>query len=678
MRSCELETVSVRYSSGDSALQNDEDAALAALYQSRTQSANRRSVTQKHAQYIETSAQGWSELTRRCSAIAILTAPLLMNPWGFDRFQLPHLTLVTIAVMVGVSAIAVEGFRLARPLIPLAAFLGAATLAALVSRAPTVSFFGTDTRRFGVVGWLLLAGAFIIGLAMNAKTDRFLLLRAVPLVSVPMALYAIAERAGFDPFDTGSPAFRPESTVGNAAFLGAYLAVALVLAAGAAVYDRHRWWWIGIALLDAVALALTGSRGAWVGAAVGLLCIGVTSVQRLGRRATVAMTVGATASVTALVVFLPGVADRASSVVRVGEGTAGARLVLAKVGLRAVADRPLFGWGPDISRPALHQFIPRSFETLYRDERIEDRAHNALIDITVWTGIIGAALFIWFVVSVVRAVRGSERDWTRNVVGIAVLAFAVHLLFNFPVPEIDATVWLLLGSTVPTARRLPPAPVGLVAPIAAVSLAAYSLSAATQFSADRAVKIGADHEQRGDVTAALFEYQSAMRTSGGKALYSEVVARAALRQGQTALAIDAARQLVAADPSDPFGHELLASALNTDALQTGQRESAEEAERILQPLILDSPFDGSLHLELGNSYAARGRAAEAAKEYELATDLTPARSDAWRNRAILAERSGRTEDAKDYYAVALYLDPADALSRAGLERSSPPSTTTSP
>jgi len=602
--------------------------------------------------------------------VALVASPVIMNPWGLDQNQLPRIIVQSMLVIVSMGASLVAGARVARALVPLGAFLVVLAAAALVSHGPLVSLVGTDSRRLGLLGWVLLAACFVIGLSFDSPDRRRLLLRAVAAVSVPIAVYAVLQRVGVDPF-VANPTrlLRPVSTVGNAAFLGAFLAVALVASFGLAISEpgRRRFVWWAIAMLDTVALLLTASRGAWLGALVGLSLVAFRHARGGDRRTLLGLAASVAVVVIVAAVAVPGVALRAASVTRVTQGTAGARLVLDVVGLKAVAQRPMLGWGPDLSRPALHAHIPSNFEAHYGDIRIEDRVHNTLIDITVWSGVIGLGCFVWFLVTCALSIRRSRRDPTGFIVLAAVVAYAVHLLFNFPVPDVDAVVWLLLGSLIPTTRRLPPAPVGAVAPAVIVGLVIFAPPAIGSLQADRQVRLGADAEDRGGTIAALAHYRAAMTDSGNGAVYDEIATRGYLRAQQPAAAVATARLLVAADHTDPFARELLASALNGVALSSGDRAAATEAELITRSLVATYPYDGSVHLELGNALAAQDRFADAKAEYLTASRLDPRRADPLRNLGIMSARAGELKEANLYLRAALILDPNDAAAQRALD-----------
>jgi O-antigen ligase/Flp pilus assembly protein TadD len=519
-----------------------------------------------------------------------------------------------------------------------------------------------------VFGWVLLAGAFVVGLGLERPADRRRLLIAVGAVSIPIGSYAIAQRLGVDPFDWSAGALvRPVSTVGNASFLGAFMAVALVAVVGRVVLERAARWWWAVAVLDLVVLVLTGARGAWIGAAIALAMIGIRAWTGGDSRVVTVGMLGAVAVVALLAVAVPGVALRAASFGKLTEGTAGGRLALAHVGFDAVLDRPVLGWGTDLSRPAIHEHLLADFEARYGDTRIEDRVHNTVLDIAVWAGLLGVGAFVWFVVSFVRTARRRADEASAWITLAALAAFAAHLLFNFPVPELDVVMWMLMGSVVAAFRRLPPAPVGVVVPVVVLGGALLVPSAIDNINADRLLRQGVDHENAGNSIVAGKEYQQAAAAAGG-AQYQEILSRFSMRAGQGDAAVNAARAVVRADPADPYARELLAGAFDTAAGLTGDRALAVEAEAILREEIAHAPYDGSLHTELGVSLAAQQRWDDALVALRRAEQLLPRSAAPVRNQGLVAAQRGDKVEAVRLLRRALEIDPGDQPSKDALAK----------
>ncbi len=218
---------------------------------------------------------------------ALLTLPVACGPFTYDAVALPKALLFSFATLLAVLLFAASGDLASRwprlPLremgLPLAAFLLLATAACLHGPAPIKGLVGDYQRYRGLLALFSYGTLALLApaLADNAAARRRLLL-AIAGASLPVSLYALAQRFGLDPlpWDLSAGrealAYRAFATFGSPSFLGAYLALALPI--GVAVWPGSSRF--TSSLLAAVlgvglpALLFTYSRGAWIGAAVGL------------------------------------------------------------------------------------------------------------------------------------------------------------------------------------------------------------------------------------------------------------------------------------------------------------------------------------------------------------------------------------------------------------------------
>ena len=588
-----------------------------------------------------------AELVERWSTAVVVASPVAVAPWGFDRFQLPRLTVQAVALVIALAAALRAGsLRTHRALLPLGVLLAVLCLAALTSGAACASFLGTSSRRFGVLGWLLLAAGFVLGLAHATPARRRWIVRVLLVGSAFVAGVAVLQRVGFDPLSLGAEGtgVRPGSTFGSATSTGAFLALAGVVATATWARAEERWWWVApVAVLDLVALALTRSRGAWLGAAVALGWLLVSSVIAAVRSGSGVpwrrWAVGAVVVLVALsttAALDPGIGSRAASIADPGAGTAAGRVELLRVGVDAFAERPLLGWGPDRSRVALHGSIPEGFEAQFDDVRIEDRVHDVVVDVAVWAGIPGVLALGWLTLAVGRVAWRERRTARCGAVGLGLAAFGVHLLFNFPTPDLDVVVWCFAGSILPaTARPTWRAPSFVAVPVALAVLAAIVIPASDALVADRHLAVGTDRETALDPAGAGAAYADAVASDPGSALAREVLARYLLRAGRPAEAEVHARAALDAEPGDPYLAELLATARTEVAIITADTSLAAQVAREWRALIDDGPNDASFHLGLGNALAAAGDPAGARAAYERCLALHPGDANATANIALL-------------------------------------------
>ena len=349
----------------------------------------------------------------------------------------------------------------------LAASLAVAALSAWFGVSLQRSLWSTYTRMEGLVGtahWCALA--LVLAGMLRSADGWNRLLNANLGVGLVAALVAIArfhlpEAPIFAAWPPEERFPRISATTGNPTFLGAYMQVIALLAAGylarswcaapappspgpagrqrgksgrrrppawtSAGPDRLFW---GVTMVCAVyALALSGSLGALAGVGAGATVaaalyawVGCSPrARRLGRWSLGA--VGAVAVMLALALGVgaagsagadadkPGfdniMLERVTSLERIGN-TLGSRLRNWHSGLRAFAERPLLGWGTG------NYFVgsARHISVHQQGNQVKDHAHNMLIEEAASKGVPGlvAYLLLWGVTGavVLRRARGAE------------------------------------------------------------------------------------------------------------------------------------------------------------------------------------------------------------------------------------------------------------------------------
>lgn len=585
----------------------------------------------------------------------VLWSVLVVFPVGLDKFVVPKLTVQFLAATIGISAASTNGsLRWSRSFATLLGLILVLTAASFLSASPTTALLGSSARRMGIVSWLLLAVIFALGTAYSRVRELSDLVWSMVGVGSIVAIVTVCQAL------TSHRGARPTSTLGTATSTGLIVAVTLVLTVGVLSRSPRRWRaaLFTAAVVQMSALLVSGARGAWLGAALGLALVGSARVKDLSwrRRSLAATAVALTAAI--LVVLLPGVGARTSTLLAPTEGTAGGRFALLGMGLSAFAEKPILGWGADLGRPALHAHLVKGFEERYGDRRVEDRVHNTVVDVAVWGGALGVLALGIFVAALAIGLRRSRDVWWVQVTGAVIVAYAVHLLFNFPNPDSDAAVWLLMGAAVPAGSISLRAP-NWAAAIAAVSLVAVILPPLIDgLEAEVRMNSGANAESHGDLDGAERLYQEAVAVHRSTRTY-EVLSRFELRAGHADLAAQAADAAVRLDPSDPYLAELSVQATSELARQRSDSSLAQKAVARARDLVGASPWDGSLHLVLGNACNAANDSACALTEYLKATEITPSRSEAWQNLGAMQLATGRRTEAAASLRRALALDPGN-------------------
>jgi len=277
----------------------------------------------------------------------------------------------------------------------------AATVAATaLSRDPALSATGSEWRRLGLGVELALA-AWTLALAAWAAgaPQRVLwILRAVAMASLAGAIYGTAQYFGLDPLQPAEryvvgegewAIVRPPGTLGHAGYAATFLLHGVFAGVALALVDRGAWRRLGAvaAGLAAVAIALSGSRSALLGLAVGGLVLATTLRPRIGRRGVLAAIVLALAAVA---FYAAPTGERLRARVRwsAEDPGGGGRLLLWRDAAGLAAENWLSGTGPETFSAA---FLPyHSVELSQRlPEQYYESPHNILLDAACSKGAAG-------------------------------------------------------------------------------------------------------------------------------------------------------------------------------------------------------------------------------------------------------------------------------------------------
>ncbi|MDI9548424.1 MAG: hypothetical protein QM346_12585, partial [Chloroflexota bacterium] len=215
--------------------------------------------------------------------LAIL-APLWINLWGQQPFELPKAALVRTLVWLLTGMALAEGALNGQPLwaklraVPL---LGPVVLLTLVIATTTatsvdwrLSLWGSYERSQGAVTLLtyllllMLAASRFQSIPHARETAA-----AMAAAGAPLLLFSYAQAAGWNLLGLLSDARSPVyATLGRANFAGAYLAILLpvTLALLLTTRGRLRLAWALLFVGELVGIGLTLARSAWLAAAVAL------------------------------------------------------------------------------------------------------------------------------------------------------------------------------------------------------------------------------------------------------------------------------------------------------------------------------------------------------------------------------------------------------------------------
>jgi tetratricopeptide (TPR) repeat protein/O-antigen ligase len=378
---------------------------------------------------LERWCQGALEASWLAAAVLI---PLFVDKSGGLVFEGAKVGLLHAIALLALAAWLAKGLAVSRatelartPLVaPVALGLLAALLACALSLSPHASFWGARGSASGVVTWLaelVLFAAVATHLRTEAQLRR--LLDALLLPSVPIVLYALAQRAGYEPLHISvrdTDAERVTSLLGQPVYLGAYLGFVVpftVMRAVAGLRAGARssaGAYAGLAALQLLALLFTESRGPMLAVlAAGALVVLASCARRGLRKPVIALWVFAAVAGLAVVLARPEssapssrTARRAEDTFAVQSGSGGLfRAANWRVAERVLKNRapveltngehdptpwlrPLVGYGPEVSplvaAPFLDDAIPQQLGYF-----LVAHFHNQLWDVLLTTGALG-------------------------------------------------------------------------------------------------------------------------------------------------------------------------------------------------------------------------------------------------------------------------------------------------
>ncbi len=330
----------------------------------------------------------------------------------------------------------------------------------LLGVAPIASLFGTHFNHMG----LITRGCFFIFfLALSAgicaaESRLRITLWVIAATGFVVATYAVAQSFGVEPFVRRSlytfptpdgSLIRVCASLGHADYLGNYLCYTTLLTVGLALAARGwlRLFATASTGLSIIAIAFSGTRGAWVGLIAGTAAFAFFGLkdtaarQLLKRSPRSAIIAIAASSVLLLSLFLISPAYR--SVTHrlrelMSEGTsASGRNLLWRDSVKMIPSFALAGTGPEGFRKALLGFKSIALAKLNPLSNNES-SHNSYLDTLISFGVAGAALYISIIVLsfmlLIRAHRQTDsRSWRFIITGIlsSFIAVLVHNIFIY-------------------------------------------------------------------------------------------------------------------------------------------------------------------------------------------------------------------------------------------------------
>ena len=334
---------------------------------------------------------------------------------------------------------------------PLVAYAAATLVSAFFSIEPRVSLW--DSRQ--LLLFLIIPIAYRLLRGARSVT-------AVDVIITAGAIHAVYGIVQYGILNYDNIAQRVQGVLSHyMTYSGVIMLVACTAAARVMFRREDRMWAALVLPALLVALALTLSRNAWVGACAGIGVLFLLRDFRLVALLPVAIGLSiaiAPAPVTERLYSMFQIQNYVSSsdtTVATVESNRD-RLAMIRSGLRIIGDHPLTGVGPDM----LIQVYPA-----YRDpqavRQLNPHLHNVPLQIAAERGLPALAIWIWFVVALMRDFLRQRRTSTYPSLPAAGLACVVAMIaagmFEYNFHDSEFLMLFLVLITLPYAAERTPA-----------------------------------------------------------------------------------------------------------------------------------------------------------------------------------------------------------------------------
>ena len=410
----------------------------------------------------------------------VVALPLIFIPGIDDDYALPKTAALRILALLGSAGFLgylAYGGQLDRSpdagvVVSLLCFVGLYVAATVVSVDIGQSLAGEPYQYQGLVTLLAYVAAFF-GARLGLGTSRGVRVVLIALVGTGavVAVYALAQQGGFDPFWSGPIDPRPISSIGQANDLAAYLDLVVVAVLGLWVGAgrRGRVALVVVGVVSVIAIGLTLSRGGYLALAA-VATIWLVPILRswlAPRRLAILVLCGSAA--LAVVFAVPAgrttftrIVDRALTTTDVDDGSIHRHLDLWRLGIEIAANHPMLGTGPEtfpiVYRPYL-DVLPHDRAVILARLRAES-PHNELIGLAAEAGLPATIAFATFLLVVgAAAFAAIRRSVVKDDVWIAMVvlsALAVHVVTTFfmtPETVTSALFWVICGAGLAAIER---------------------------------------------------------------------------------------------------------------------------------------------------------------------------------------------------------------------------------
>ena len=346
---------------------------------------------------------------------------------------------IAIVCWIGLLVVARERAEAPSFFWPLAAYAAITLVSSAFSYDPRASFIGSKQ----LVLFLLVPVTY----RFVSGTRGLTLMTVVVTCAAISAAYGIFQYGILHYDHLGQ---RPQGTLGHYMTYSGLLMLVIAIALARVLFGRGERTWAALVIPAlAVAVALTFTRSAWVGVFVAAAVLFSLKDFRLFAVIPIVAAV--------FVALAPGqIAQRFVSMFDLKDPTNRDRVAMLHEGERMIRAHPLVGVGPNMVQRRYADY--RGPDAV---EKINPHLHNVPLQIAAERGLPALAIWVWFVVAVIRDLWARFRRGENAFLAAAAIACVTALLtaglFEYNFGDSEVLMLFLIVITLPAAavRALP-------------------------------------------------------------------------------------------------------------------------------------------------------------------------------------------------------------------------------
>ncbi len=539
-------------------------------------------------------------------------------------------------------------------------FLVVMLFANLLGQHSHSSFWSNFERMDGYVTLVhVFLYILVLGSVLTTKKLWGYYLHTTLLVAFIVSLYGLAQFAGVV---EGVERTRIESYLGNAAYLAIYMFFHIFIVFWLFVESKvnlHRIIYGLLAVMFIFTLIETGTRGTVLGMAVGMAVMAAyialfgakyKEFQRVAIGAFVLLLIGAGVFVlgkdSAFIQDNPNLARIANINL---EEDLKVRGTIWGMAWEGVQERPVLGWGQGNFN---YIFNEKYKPFLYDQEQWFDRAHNIVMDWLVAGGFLGLiayfSIFATCIYYLVIVPLIKKDDETFTVLERAVLLGILAGYFTHNLVVFDNIISYIFF---------------------AVILALIHSRASKAIPAIEKIKVEKSLINQFVVPVAGVLAIALIYTVNIPGMQAAGDIIDGYRVEDPAERLEAFERALS---RDSFAHQEITEQLAQQAMSLVQNPKVPEevrakyitrSEEELNRLVKEKPGDARVHVFFGSFYRSVGNLEEAAKQMQIARDLSPEKQSIIAQQGVVAYSQGNMGLARDYFKEAFLLDERNLEAR---------------